>query len=101
MGVPIANRHRVETEALVGFFVNTQVLRTVIEPQASLRAVLGQVKSAALGAQEHQDLSFEMLVEALVDAVSPDQRVSVAEGELLRTVCAVLHCPLPAMLERA
>ena len=41
------------------------------------------------------------VVEALVDAVSQDQRVSVAEGELLRTVCAVLHCPLPAMLERA
>ena len=42
----------------------------------------------------------EMLVEALVDAVSSDQRVSVAEAELLRTVCAVLHCPLPALLER-
>jgi len=42
----------------------------------------------------------EMLVEALVDAVSQDQRVSVAEAELLRTVCAVLHCPLPALLER-
>jgi len=40
----------------------------------------------------------EMLVEALVDAVSQDQRVSVAEAELLRTVCAVLHCPLPALL---
>ena len=43
----------------------------------------------------------EMLVEALVDAVSQDQRVNVAEAELLRTVCAVLHCPLPALLERA
>ncbi|WP_372018597.1 M48 family metallopeptidase [Pseudoxanthomonas sp. 10H] len=43
----------------------------------------------------------EMLVEALVDAVSQDQRVSVAEAELLRTVCAVLHCPLPALLERS
>jgi hypothetical protein len=42
----------------------------------------------------------EMLVEALVDAVSSDQRVSVAEAELLRTVCAVLHCPLPALLEQ-
>jgi hypothetical protein len=41
-----------------------------------------------------------MLVEALVDAVSSDQRVSVAEAELLRTVCAVLHCPLPALLEQ-
>ncbi|AKC86145.1 M48 family metallopeptidase [Pseudoxanthomonas suwonensis] len=43
----------------------------------------------------------EMLVEALVHAVSSDQKVSVAEAELLRTVCAVLHCPLPALLERA
>ncbi|UNK58161.1 M48 family metallopeptidase [Pseudoxanthomonas daejeonensis] len=43
----------------------------------------------------------EMLVEALVDAVSSDQRVSVPEAELLRTVCAVLHCPLPALLERS
>jgi Zn-dependent protease with chaperone function len=42
----------------------------------------------------------EMLVEALVDAVSRDQQVGVAEAELLRTVCAVLHCPLPALLER-
>jgi len=43
----------------------------------------------------------QVLVEALVDAVSHDRRVSVAEAELLRTVCALLHCPLPAMLERA
>ncbi len=40
----------------------------------------------------------QVLVEALVDAVSHDGRVSVAEAELLRTVCGVLHCPLPAML---
>src|SRR5690606_32516027 len=40
----------------------------------------------------------QVLVEALVDAVSHDGRVTVAEAELLRTVCAVLHCPLPALL---
>ena len=34
------------------------------------------------------------------DAVSHDGRVSVAEAELLRTICGVLHCPLPPMLER-
>jgi len=42
----------------------------------------------------------QVLVEALVDAVSHDGRVGVAEAELLRTVCAVLHCPLPVMLEQ-
>lgn len=40
----------------------------------------------------------QVLVEALVDAVSHDGQVSVAEAELLRTVCGVLHCPLPAVL---
>ncbi len=65
VGVPIANRHRPETEGVVGFFVNTQVLRSSIDPRASLRQLLVQVKEAALGAQAHQDLPFEQLVEAL------------------------------------
>ncbi len=42
----------------------------------------------------------QVLVEALVDAVSHDGHLGVAEAELLRTVCAVLHCPLPVVLER-
>jgi Zn-dependent protease with chaperone function len=44
-------------------------------------------------------LAKELLVEAVVAAVSHDGQVRVEEAELLRTVCAVLHCPLPAMLE--
>jgi Zn-dependent protease with chaperone function len=43
----------------------------------------------------------QRLVEAAAAAVSHDGRISVAESELLRTVCGVLHCPLPPMLERA
>ena len=42
----------------------------------------------------------QLLVEAVTAAVSHDGRIRVAESELLRTVCAVLHCPLPPMLER-
>ncbi len=42
----------------------------------------------------------QTLIEAITAAVSHDGRISVAESELLRTVCAVLHCPLPPMLER-
>ncbi|MDH5834655.1 M48 family metallopeptidase [Luteimonas kalidii] len=45
-------------------------------------------------------LAKELAVEAITDAVSHDGRVSVAEAELLRTICGVLHCPLPPMLER-
>jgi amino acid adenylation domain-containing protein len=65
VGVPIANRHRSEIEGVVGFFVNTQVLRNVIDDRQSLIEVLAQARQAALGAQAHQDLPFEQLVEAL------------------------------------
>ena len=45
-------------------------------------------------------LAKQVMVEAITAAISHDGRVSVAESELLRTICGVLHCPLPAMLER-
>ena len=65
IGVPNANRNRVETENIVGFFVNTQVIRCVLDGGRSLRDVLQQAREAALGAQSHQDLPFEQLVSAL------------------------------------
>ena len=45
-------------------------------------------------------LAKQVTVEAITAAISHDGKVSVAEAELLRTICGVLHCPLPAMLER-
>jgi hypothetical protein len=39
-----------------------------------------------------------LLVEALVVAIGDDGIVEVAEAELLRTTCALLHCPLPTAL---
>ncbi|MCR4542205.1 amino acid adenylation domain-containing protein, partial [Pseudomonas sp. 18.1.10] len=65
VGVPIANRNRVETERLIGFFVNTQVLKADIDGHTTVAQLLAQVKQRALDAQAHQDLPFEQLVEAL------------------------------------
>ncbi|MFV9652959.1 non-ribosomal peptide synthase/polyketide synthase [Pseudomonas citrulli] len=65
VGVPIANRNRLETERLVGFFVNTQVLKADLHGQMAFEQLLAQVKQRALEAQAHQDLPFEQLVEAL------------------------------------
>ena len=45
-------------------------------------------------------LAKQALVEGITAAISHDSRVTVAEAELLRTICGVLHCPLPPMLER-
>ncbi|CAI8793950.1 Linear gramicidin synthase subunit D [Pseudomonas sp. IT-P74] len=65
VGVPIANRNRAEIEGLIGFFVNTQVLRTQLDGQTRVDDLLRTIKETALGAQAHQDLPFERLVEAL------------------------------------
>ncbi len=65
IGVPIANRNRSEIEGLIGFFVNTQVLRMQFDAQVPADQLIQQVKAAALGAQAHQDLPFEQLVEGL------------------------------------
>jgi pristinamycin I synthase-3/4 len=65
IGVTIANRTRVETEEIVGFFANTLVLRARIDPHATVREYLARARESTLGAYAHQDLPFEMLVKAL------------------------------------
>ncbi|AZL73558.1 non-ribosomal peptide synthetase [Pseudomonas oryziphila] len=65
VGVPIANRNRAEVEGLIGFFVNTQVLNCRIDEHLTVAGLIAQVRDTALGAQAHQELPFERLVEAL------------------------------------
>ena len=45
-------------------------------------------------------LAKQALIEGITATISNDNRITVAESELLRTICGVLHCPLPPMLER-
>ncbi len=65
IGVPIANRTRPETEPVVGYFVNTQVLRISVAGCESFAQHLERVRQVVLDAQNHQDLPFDHLVEAL------------------------------------
>ncbi|WP_144174660.1 non-ribosomal peptide synthetase [Pseudomonas sp. Kh13] len=65
VGVPIANRNRGEGQGLIGCFINTQVLHTEIDPLLDIAGLLQRVRETAVGAQSHQDLPFEQLVEAL------------------------------------
>ncbi|QXH33941.1 non-ribosomal peptide synthetase [Pseudomonas muyukensis] len=65
VGSPVANRNRSETEGLIGLFVNTQVLCTRVDPTLDGHALLAAVRETVLGAQAHQDLPFERLVDAL------------------------------------
>jgi amino acid adenylation domain-containing protein len=74
VGVPTANRHRSEIQGVVGFFVNTQVMRGQLQGRMTLAELLAQVRERAVQAQDHQDLPFEQLVEAL----HPQRSLSVS-----------------------
>ncbi|MBD2040241.1 condensation domain-containing protein, partial [Microcoleus sp. FACHB-672] len=65
IGSPIANRNQVETEKLIGFFINTLVLRNDLSENATFREIMRRCRTVALGAYAHQDLPFEKLVEEL------------------------------------
>ncbi|MFJ2321209.1 amino acid adenylation domain-containing protein [Pseudomonas sp. NPDC087817] len=70
VGGLIANRTRSETEGLIGFFVNTQILRSEVTAQTRFADLLHNLRQAALGAQVHQELPFDALIEALQPARS-------------------------------
>ncbi|MEX2492635.1 MAG: amino acid adenylation domain-containing protein [Nitrospirales bacterium] len=65
VGVPIANRHFLAIENLIGTFVNTLVCRTQLGGNPSFVELLRQVRQTTLEAYAHQDLPFEVLVDAI------------------------------------
>lgn len=65
IGSPIANRTRTEIQDLIGFFVNTLPLRINLADNPTFLELAQAVRQICLEAYDHQDIPFEMLVEAL------------------------------------
>ncbi|MEM7415903.1 MAG: condensation domain-containing protein, partial [Gemmatimonadota bacterium] len=68
VGTPFAGRTHPDVDRLIGMFVNTILIRTAPDPEQTFRSLLQGVTADSTGAQQHQELPFERLVEALQPA---------------------------------
>jgi amino acid adenylation domain-containing protein len=89
IGSPIVDRSRIETESLIGFFLNTLPLRIRVTEDAPFRSLLQQVREICLGAYSYQDVPYESLLQQL--AVERN-----SSGNPLFQTMLVLHNTDPA-----
>ncbi|MFC4592531.1 non-ribosomal peptide synthetase, partial [Sphaerisporangium corydalis] len=71
VGTPLAGRDRPELEDMVGFFVNTVVVRTRLTGDPTFKQLLDHTRDTTLSALDHQDLPFDRLVDALMTTRDP------------------------------
>lgn len=65
VGTTMANRRKREVENVIGFFMNTVVLRSNLDRNKAFTLLLDEVKQTVISADLHQDIPFEQLVEEL------------------------------------
>ncbi|MCO8273919.1 amino acid adenylation domain-containing protein [Actinoplanes sp. TRM 88003] len=116
VGSPVSGRHRPEVENVVGFFLNSLVLRCGLDPAWTFAQALDRVRDAGRAAFAHQDVPFERLVEELAperdlsrtplyqaafdmhDAELTGSAVDVVDADTLRDTWRVAHTDLTLFL---
>lgn len=91
VGTGAANRRTRESESLIGMLVNNLVLRTDLGGAIRVREAIARVKETALEAFEHQDVSFDRVVEAVRPARDPSR------NPLFQVMFSFHDTPMPAV----
>ena len=89
VGTDVANRPTLETEKLIGFFINLLAIRTDLSGNPTFREVLSRVRETALGAYAHQDMPFDKLVEEL----RPER--SLSHSPIVQVLFVMQNMPRP------
>ncbi|HSF41611.1 MAG TPA: amino acid adenylation domain-containing protein, partial [Thermoanaerobaculia bacterium] len=91
VGTPVAGRNRLETENLIGFFVNTLALRAGLGGDPRFADALARVREVTVAAYAHEDLPFEKLVEEL----QPER--SLAHAPVFQVVLVLQNAPMESL----
>ena len=91
VGTAIADRRRMESEGMIGFFINTLVLRTDLSGNPRFSDLLQRVGSVALEAHRHQDVPFLKLVEQLA------AKRNLNNNPLFQVIFVLENTPLAAL----
>ena len=91
VGSPVAGRPRPDLEPLIGCFINTLPIRADLRGEPTFRELAGRTRAAALRAFEHQELSFE----AIVEAVRPDR--TLADTPIFQVLFSVDEAAVPVV----
>ncbi len=87
VGTPLAGRDQQELEPLIGHFINTVVIRTLLDDNPSFKSLLHRVNDSVLDAMDNQDIAFEKVVEA----VNPKR--SASHSPLFQTMLIFQNTP--------
>jgi non-ribosomal peptide synthetase component F len=91
IGTLAANRNHVETERLIGLFVNTLVIRTHLSPDLTYRQLLHHVRETVLEAFGNQELPFEHLLSSL------GAELDLEHTQLFDVLFVMQNAPVPTL----
>jgi len=91
VGTDIAGRGQIETEALIGLFINQVVLRTDLSGEPSFQELLGRVRRTAIDAYINQDLPFDKVV----DELKPERRLG--RNPIFQVLFGLRNAPIPPL----